>query len=211
MSADILGTSCDQCRSMVQYSFTSTETRRLVRTDSPGRPPRLSHSSWTMVVTTQTTHVISSTAHNAYARTIVRNETELVFYLTGERTQRLRACFEAMSLQQSNYYSNFNKSVLQRALTSWAYWGDFGRQMSSEIRSAPPMAWPIITLRHSFDAVGRKARLRLCFAAGELTIHTPSIAFRQLPENSARFGYATEGALFISVQLSTDAVSALSK
>ena len=48
MLADILGTSWDQCRSMVQYSFTSTETRRLVRTDSPGRPPRLSHSSWTM-------------------------------------------------------------------------------------------------------------------------------------------------------------------
>ena len=45
MSVDILGTSRDQCRSMVQYSFTSTETRRLVRTDSPGRPPRLSHSS----------------------------------------------------------------------------------------------------------------------------------------------------------------------
>ena len=48
MSVDILGTSCDQCRSMVQYCFTSTETRRLVRTSSPGRPPRLSHSSWTM-------------------------------------------------------------------------------------------------------------------------------------------------------------------
>ena len=32
MSVDILGTSCDQCRSTVQYSFTSTETRRLVRT-----------------------------------------------------------------------------------------------------------------------------------------------------------------------------------
>ena len=48
MSLDILGTTCDQCRSMVQYSFTSTETRSLVRTDSPGRPPRLSHSSWTM-------------------------------------------------------------------------------------------------------------------------------------------------------------------
>ena len=45
---DILGTSCDQCRSMVQYSFTSTETRRLVRTDSSGRPPGLSHSSGTM-------------------------------------------------------------------------------------------------------------------------------------------------------------------
>ena len=34
---------------MVQYSFTSTETRRLVRTDSPGRPHRLSRSSsWIM-------------------------------------------------------------------------------------------------------------------------------------------------------------------
>ena len=32
MSVDILGTSCDECRSTVQYSFTSTETRRLVRT-----------------------------------------------------------------------------------------------------------------------------------------------------------------------------------
>ena len=47
MSVDILGTSCDQCRSTVQYIFTSTETKRLVRTDSPGRPPWLSHSSWT--------------------------------------------------------------------------------------------------------------------------------------------------------------------
>ena len=50
MSVDILGTSCDHCRSMVQYRLTSTETRRLVRTDSPGRPPRLSHSSWTMTL-----------------------------------------------------------------------------------------------------------------------------------------------------------------
>ena len=48
MSVDILGTNWDQYRSMVQPSFTYTKTRRLVRTDSPGRPPRLSHSSWTM-------------------------------------------------------------------------------------------------------------------------------------------------------------------
>ena len=41
--------------------------------------------------------------------------------------------------------------------------------------------------------------------------HTPSIAFRHHPPNSARFSYATEGALFISAQLSTDAVSALRK
>ena len=33
---------------MVHCSFTSTETIGLVRTDSPGRQPRLSHSSWTM-------------------------------------------------------------------------------------------------------------------------------------------------------------------
>ena len=49
-------------------------------------------------------------------------------------------------------------------------------------------------------------RVQMCCAC-----HTPSIAFRHLPPNSARFGYATEGALFISAQLSTDAVSALRK
>ena len=42
---DILGTNCDQCISMVQCCFTSTETIRLIRTGGPGRPPRLSHSS----------------------------------------------------------------------------------------------------------------------------------------------------------------------
>ena len=47
MSLDILGTSWDQCVSMVQYCFTSTETIRLVRTESPGRPLRLSHNLWT--------------------------------------------------------------------------------------------------------------------------------------------------------------------
>ena len=32
---------------------------------------------------------------------------------------------------------------------------------------------------------------------GHCLIHTPSTAFRHLPPNSARFSYATEGALFI--------------
>ena len=40
-------------------------------------------------------------------------------------------------------------------------------------------------------------------------IHTPSIAFHLLPPNSARTGYTTEEALFISAQLSTDVVSVL--
>ena len=39
--------------------------------------------------------------------------------------------------------------------------------------------------------------------------HTPSITFQHLPPDSARIVYATEGALFISAQLSTDAVSTL--
>ena len=41
--------------------------------------------------------------------------------------------------------------------------------------------------------------------------HTPSTAFWHLPPNSARFSYATEGALFISVQLSSNAISTLRK
>ena len=38
---------------------------------------------------------------------------------------------------------------------------------------------------------------------------TPNLAFRHLLPNSAKNSYATEGALFIFGQLSTDAVSAL--
>ena len=41
--------------------------------------------------------------------------------------------------------------------------------------------------------------------------HTPNTTFRHLPPNSARFSYATEGALFILMQLATDAVSAVRK
>ena len=44
---------------------------------------------------------------------------------------------------------------------------------------------------------------------GQELSQTPSIAFRHPPPNSARIGYATEGALFISAQLSTNAVIAL--
>ena len=51
---DILGTNCDQCLSIVQCCFTSTETIRLIRMESPGRPPRLSHSSWTLSVASMT-------------------------------------------------------------------------------------------------------------------------------------------------------------
>ena len=42
-------------------------------------------------------------------------------------------------------------------------------------------------------------------------VNTPSLTFQHHPPNSARIGYATEGALFISAHLSTDAVSSLQK
>ena len=42
---DILRTNCDQCVSVVPFCCTSTETIRLIRTGSPGRPPRLSHTA----------------------------------------------------------------------------------------------------------------------------------------------------------------------
>ena len=48
-------------------------------------------------------------------------------------------------------------------------------------------------------------------ALSHIYTHTPSTTFRHLPPNSARFSNAEEGALFISMQLSTDAVSALRK
>ena len=50
-----------------------------------------------------------------------------------------------------------------------------------------------------------------CGGGGIGVCHTPSIAFRHPPPNSARFIYATEEPLFISAQLSSDAVSALRK
>ena len=48
MSVDILGTNCDHCWSTVQCCFMSTETVRLIRMESLGWPPWLSHSSWTL-------------------------------------------------------------------------------------------------------------------------------------------------------------------
>ena len=53
--------------------------------------------------------------------------------------------------------------------------------------------------------------LRVCVCVYMCVCHTPNITCRNLPPNSARFGYTTEGALFISAQLSTDMVSTLRK
>ena len=50
-----------------------------------------------------------------------------------------------------------------------------------------------------------------CIVNNLCSLHTLSIAFQHLPPNSARFGYATQGALSISMQLSADTVSAFRK
>ena len=55
------------------------------------------------------------------------------------------------------------------------------------------------------------SRTHLCQLSFQDSLHTSSIAFRHLPPNSTRFIYAAEGALFISPQLSSDAVSSLRK
>ena len=63
---------------------------------------------------------------------------------------------------------------------------------------APSVASPTM-------AVWRKGAGKARLATARQT-HTPSTAFRHPPPNSARFSYATEGALFVSAQLSSDAV-----
>ena len=93
MSVDILGTNCDQCLwSMVECCFTSTETVRLIRTGRPGRPRRLSHSSWTL---TRTALVVCPTAN-----------------LPDQHTQRWT------QISQKN--NNNTPSLLQRLPTSYA-------------------------------------------------------------------------------------------
>ena len=58
MLVDILGTNCDQCQSTVQYCFTSMETIRLIRMESPRWPPQFSHSSWTLTSEFQDKHTV---------------------------------------------------------------------------------------------------------------------------------------------------------
>ena len=68
--------------------------------------------------------------------------------------------------------------------------------------------------QHQHNMLERATRQREKVGLAAITsccnpTHTLSTTFRHLPPNSDRCGYAAEVALFISVQLSTDAVSAL--
>ena len=87
MSVDILGTNCDQCLSMVQCCFTSTETVRLIRTENPGRLPRLSHSCWTLSV-----RLIQNYALLYCPKRNKQNKTEKQKQRTFESVERTEHC-----------------------------------------------------------------------------------------------------------------------
>ena len=78
---------------------------------------------------------------------------------------------------------------------------------------AVPLVRLVVTARAPALGLLTKGERIDCHTSSKCNIrpHTPSCAFRHLPPNSARFSYATEGALFISAHLSTDAVSAFRK
>ena len=69
----------------------------------------------------------------------------------------------------------------------------------------------LIELLTSFCSISTCTLLRMVVRLRDSGRLTPSITFRHLPPNSARFGYATDRALFISAQLSTNMVSTLQK
>ena len=91
MSVDILGTNCDQCVSMVQCCFTSTETARLIRTESPGWPPRLSHSSRTLRTAVGLFYTVSS--DRTRAATSLTPLTRLVGWHTAPACKMLGRAF----------------------------------------------------------------------------------------------------------------------
>ena len=89
------------------------------------------------------------------------------------------------------FYSHISTQTVRRALTASV-------DSCAEIKSTTSVAYV------SLD----KGAEKVCSESDQYSSHR----FPALPPNSARFSYATEGALFISAQLSgTDAVSALRK
>ena len=91
---------------MVQYSFTSTETRRLVRTDSPERPPRLSHSSWTMSVSSVVLWLDKGNyPDNSHVVFCPKNRVLLNRYMFGYWIDRLSLCTDTRSMSDASVNS----------------------------------------------------------------------------------------------------------
>ena len=143
--------------STVQCCFTSTETVRLVRADSPGRPPGLF------------TQLLNSER---------KGDDGVGLHVLGCRVDilgtncRKKSCYSTIKYTADVYVCTFRPG-------NFTGWGSEGVNFVERFSVWSP--------------------------------DTPSIAFRHLPPNSACFSYATDGALFISAQLSSDAVSALRK
>ena len=121
------------------------------------------------------------------------------FFTRGGRASCLRVC-----LQDTLLLPQFSTQTFRRALAASV-------DSSAEIKELKPLQW-----RNQFWQSLEEGAGKRCWECGaslhyELPWQTPSLAFRHLPPDSARPGYATEGALFISAHLSTDAVSALHK
>ena len=113
----------------------------------------------------------------------------------GECVSCLRACFGARLLLQS-YYPNISEGADR---VGGQLRGDKECPFSGVTKSG--RVWrkvPESDARSPFSGVTKSGSLEE--GAGKRC--SECIAFRHLPPNTARFSYATEGALFISAQLS---------
>ena len=115
---------------MVQYSFTSTETRRLVRTDSPGRPQRLSYSSWTMTFVVAVTvglykfynrHTLYGQIRIDRDREIWRTELSPVIRLTNPTTQLQSSGAPGFSVGRSSNRAIPSCPFAERTACRWEH------------------------------------------------------------------------------------------
>ena len=118
--------------------------------------------------------------------TIVWIETELSF-LPGVDASHVYV----RALALGCFYSHISTRTFRRALTA-------SLDICAEIECP-------------FSGVTKSGRVWRKVTESNARSVTQSITFRHLPPDSARNGYATEGALFMSAQLTTDAVSVLRK
>ena len=94
----------------------------------------------------------------------------------------LLACLGARLLPQSYQYPNLSEGA---------------DRVGGQLRGDKECPFSGVT---KSGRVWRKVPESDARSVGEGSIHTPSIAFRHLPPNSARVMYSLEGALFLSAQ-----------
>ena len=153
MSVDILGTNCDQCRSMVQCCFMSTETVRLIRTERPGLPPWLSHSSWSLKCDMMQFCLIYADQYNCIIRIyLIRREMELSSH---SWTDLLSCCWVA---PQQSLFRTLSLSLCSAQLLKEQVAEYTSRQSSEAVWKS---RWPSWAFRpiEPYGFCGRKATL----------------------------------------------------